>query len=215
MKGLLVPLLLVLLCDASFAEEKHWTDHGIPKFGMTPAQESVFEETISAIGMLEPKKVAIGAPVYFRLSRFGRLFGFSFDGQKLQDWLLHRMKTVTHANTWTIATNDNGGDFSLGDRFFEKSDFLERAYALIHEARHSDGGGHPHVRCPSDFKQVSAGTPEIDVTAAAACDDEPDGAYAFQSAFLFELYARDMVDQQEAGLLYNSSVARILGKQKK
>jgi hypothetical protein len=216
MKKTVVLLFFVVMAEGvGFAEERYWAEYGIKKAGMTTADTSVLEDTINAIGNFEPKKVVINKAVYFRQSRFQRLFGFSFEGKKIKDWLLRRMKSVTHQNGWTVATNDNRGDFSLGDRFFEKADFVERAYTLIHEARHSDGDGYEHVRCPESLMHVSAGSPEMDVTTVKACDDRSDGAYGYQSAFLFELYARDVADQHETGLLYNSSVARIVTNNKK
>jgi hypothetical protein len=43
-----------------------------------------------------------------------------------------------------------------------------------------------------------------------ACDKTDQGAYAYQAAFLFELFAYGIFDQKEVGLLYNSTVARVL-----
>jgi hypothetical protein len=210
-------LLLVLLsfAPASFAEEGLLAKHGIKSENLDPAQEAFFEETINEIGRIQAKEITINPYVYYRLSTFRKLFGFQFDGEKLKEWVLHRIKSVTRQNTWTIAVNKNLGHLLLGDRFFEKSPFLERAYLLVHEARHSDGDGYRHVACPPDFKYVSAGSPDIDLTREGACDDAPDGAYGFQAAFLFELYARGIVDQQEAGLQYNSCTTRIIVREKK
>ena len=146
----------------SFSEDALLAAHGIKTRDLSQAQESVLVGTINDIGKMTPQSVAINGSVYKRLASFRRLFGFKFDGEKLRDWLLRRIKSVARENTWTIAVNENGGSFLLGDRFFEKSDFLERAYCLVHEARHSDGDGYPHVRCPDDFKYISAGAPGID-----------------------------------------------------
>jgi hypothetical protein len=215
MKKLVVILFFIVMTEGvGFAEEPYWAEHGIKLDGLTPAQTTVLEETINSIGNLPPKKVAINTAIYIRLSRFQRLYGFSFEGKTIKNWILRRVKSITHQNTWTVAVNDSQGDFKIGDRFFEKADFMERAYTLIHEARHSDGDGYSHVRCPESFRYVSAGSPDIDLIAVEACDDRGDGAYGFQSAFLFELYARDIANQQEAGLLYNGSVARIVGNKK-
>ena len=209
---LVSPLLLLacLLPGFSFAEEAYWKEHGVDIKELSPGQLAAIEETINAIGGMKANDVAIPKGVYHRLSAFRRLFGFDFDGEKLKGWLLGRIKSITPENGWTIAVNGNQGHFYIGGRFFEKSGFLERAYCLIHEARHSDGNGYRHIACPGNYKYVSAGNPDLDLTEVSACDGVADGAYAFQAAFLFELYARNMVNQEQAGLVYNNSVARII-----
>ncbi len=209
---LLLPLLMLALLSpcSSFGEEAYWKEHGIDIAGLSTEQLAAVEETVNAIGALKVKDVAIPKGIYYRLSSFRRLYGFDFDGEKLKGWLLGRVKSIAPQNGWTIAVNNNQGHFYIGDRFFTKSGFLERAYCLIHEARHSDGDGYPHIRCPGNCKYVSAGSPDIDLTEVPACDGGKDGAYAFQAAFLFELYARNMVDPEAAGLIYNSSMSRII-----
>lgn len=192
------------------AEKGMWEARAIAVDTLTADERALLEETVNRIGSLSKGEATMNQSAYHRLSRFKRLFGFPFDGENLKGWLLARMKSVTHANGWSIAENDHRGNFRLGDRFFEKSDFLERAYCLIHEARHSDGDGYRHTACPNDYRYVSAGAPEVDLTQNPACDVVEDGAYAFQSAFLFELYARGFEGGERAGLLYNSSLARIV-----
>ncbi|MBI3794418.1 MAG: hypothetical protein HY280_06775 [Nitrospinae bacterium] len=199
----------------SHAGNELLASHGIETEGLSAPEVALLVETLDEIGKLEAKNVVINPDVYYRLSGFKRLFGFSFDGKKLEEWILRRIKSVSRENTWTIAVNRNAGHFLIGDRFFDKSDFLERAYLLVHEARHSDGDGYRHVRCPEGHKFVSAGQPEMDLTKVKACDDTPDGAYGFHAAFLFELYARGLVDPERAGLLYNNAAARIIPSPKK
>lgn len=210
MKLLLSLLLLACLPYSSFAEEAYWKEHGIDITGLSMEQLAAVEKTVNAIGGMKVNDVAIPKGIYYRLSSFRRLYGFDLDGEKLKGWLLGRIRSISPQNSWTIAVNGNLGHFYIGSRFFEKSGFLERAYCLIHEARHSDGDGYPHIPCPGNYKYVSAGSPEIDLTEHAACDGVKDGAYAFQAAFLFELYARKMVDPEQAGLIYNSSASRII-----
>lgn len=203
-------MLCCLLPGFSFAEEAYWKEYGVDIKELSAERLAAIEETINAIGGMKANDVAIPKGVYHRLSAFRRLYGFDFDGEKLKGWLLGRIKSIAAENSWTIAVNGNQGYFYIGDRFFEKSGFLERAYCLIHEARHSDGDGYRHIACPGNHKDVSAGSPELDLTEVPACDAVADGAYAFQAAFLFELYARNLVDQEQAGLAYNNSVARII-----
>ena len=50
----------------------------------------------------------------------------------------------------------------------------------------------------------------MDLEKEAACDPNDQGAYSFQAAFLFELFAYGIFDQGEAGLLYNSSILRVV-----
>lgn len=202
-------MLVCLLPGFSFAEEAYWKEYGVDIKELSTERLAAIEETINTIGGMKANDVAIPKGVYHRLSAFRRLFGFDFDGEKLKGWLLGRIKSIAAENSWTIAVNGNQGHFYIGDRFFEKSGFLERAYCLIHEARHSDGNGYRHIACPGNYKYVSAGSPELDLTEVPACDGVADGAYAFQAAFLFELYARNMANQEQAGLAYNNSVARI------
>ncbi len=204
---ILVPPLFVL---PAHAEEKMWREHNIAADSLSADERALLEETVRRIGSLPQGEVTMNPSAYYRLSRFKRLFGFRFDGERLKGWLLARMKSVVYGEGWTIAENDHQGNFRLGDRFFKKSDFLERAYCLIHEARHTDGDGFRHVPCPKDHRYVSAGAPGMDLTQNLACDAMEDGAYAFQAAFLFELYARGFEGGERAGLLYNSSLTRIV-----
>lgn len=123
-----------------------------------------------------------------------------------------KIPSISYGNTWTVAINQNKGQLVIGDQFFERLTDLERLYVLVHEARHSDGKGHKHVKCSKDFQFVSSAQPTMDLGGTLACDDTSDGAYAYQSAFLFELYAFGLFDQREVGLLYNSSISRIPNK---
>ncbi|MFQ5542861.1 MAG: hypothetical protein ACE5FY_00755 [Nitrospiria bacterium] len=182
-----------------------------PRFsGMTDDQIDLLKGTIQQLGALNPGEITMNKRVYQRLSRFEALFGFSLDGAKLVAWLLSRVKVFSYHNTWTVAVNQNRGTFIIGDAFFTELSELERLYLLIHEARHSDGDGHKHRKCPEAFVFISAGQPEKDLERVFACDDGDQGAYAFQSAFLFELYAYGLFDQTTIGLLYNSSAARMI-----
>ena len=58
--------------------------------------------------------------------------------------------------------------------------------------------------------QTSSRQPDLDLEKVPACDNRPDGAYAFQAAFLFELFAFGLHEQNEVGLLYNSSISRVI-----
>ncbi|MFQ5559692.1 MAG: hypothetical protein ACE5FU_03780 [Nitrospinota bacterium] len=173
-------------------------------------QTRELEKTFEEIKNLRPGTLKTDATLYKRLTTFKKLFGFSLDGKKLLQWVLKRVNKVTYKNSWTVAVNENKGNFLLGDAFFNRLSMVERLYLLIHEARHSDNGGYKHVRCPENFKFVSAGQPDMKLSGNFGCDDKQDGAYAFQAAFLFELFAYGIFDQKEVGLLYNSSVSRII-----
>lgn len=196
----------------AFSEEPYWKEYGIELRGFSTRQLGKLEETVNFLREMETQQLTIKKNLYRRYSKFEKLFGFKFSGQELSRWLLKRIKSVSYEDGWTSARNLNMGNFLLGDRFFNESNMLERLYGLIHEARHSDGDGYKHVKCPEGYDYLSAGTPSIDLQKVKACDEMEDGAYGFQAAFLYELYAMGILAQREAGLVYNSSVARITGK---
>lgn len=208
-------LLVVLLSFSALsdppleAREAYWEEHGVVLSGLSDEQIGVLESTMQQLISLEAGPLKINKGAYRRLSRFNHLFGSPFSGKALSQWLLLRIRKISYHNTWTVAVNQNRGTFILGDIFFKKIGPLERLYLLIHEARHSDEGGYDHVNCPKGFRFVSAAQPELDLEEEPSCDNRRDGAYAFQAAFLFELYAYGLIDQKEAGLFYNSSVSRL------
>ena len=208
----LVPVLLVLIINSqtAMAREAYWEQHQIELSGLTEQQILVLESTIEQLRLLEPNKLKIDKRIYNRLSRFKELFGFSFNGRDLTRWLLSRIRSISYHNSWTAAVNQHQGDFFVGDLFFTKISPIERLYALIHEARHSDNDGYEHVKCPKGFKYVSSRQPDLDLEKVAACDGSPNGAYAFQAAFLFELFAYGIFEQNDVGLLYNSSISRVI-----
>ncbi|MBI3804063.1 MAG: hypothetical protein HY282_09920 [Nitrospirae bacterium] len=206
-------LLIVFFClnsNSIDAKESYWEEHHITLSDLTEEQQQTLELTINQLKTLESSELKIDKKVYRRLSRFKELFGISFHGREIAEWLLTRMRKVSYGNSWTVAVNQRGGDFMVGDIFFTKLGTLERLYLLIHEARHSDGKGYPHVKCPKGFRTISATQPDLDLEEEPACDDGPEGAYSFQAAFLFELFAYGIFDQKEVGLLYNSSISRVL-----
>jgi len=203
-------LLVTLDLDPVSARESYWEEHHIELSGLTEEQVIGLESTLNQLRSLEPGELKINKKMYGRLSRFKELFGFPFNGRNLSDWLLARIRSISYQNTWTVAVNQNQGSFMVGDFFFTKTTPLERFYALIHEARHSDDNGYKHIRCPDGFKYLSSRQPDMDLEKEPACDDNDKGAYSFQAAFLFELYAYGLLDQGEAGLLYNSSISRVV-----
>jgi hypothetical protein len=203
-------LLFSLTPETSSAKEPYWEKYKIDLSGLKDQQVQVLESTINQLRALDPDDLKINKKVYRRLSRFQKLFGFSFKGGNLSRWLLSRIKSVSYQNTWTAAVNENKGDFILGDFFFTKMTMVERLYGLIHEARHSDNDGYPHIKCPKGFKYISARQPDMDLESEPTCDNSDKGAYSFQAAFLFELFAYGLFDQEKAGLLYNSSISRVI-----
>jgi len=178
--------------------------------GFSDRQQAQIESTLVALKSLKKELLKINGRRYRRLSRFETLFGFPFDGPLLSDWVLSRIPKISYQNTWTVAINQNKGTLFIGDAFFEDLTELERLYLLIHEARHSDDDGHEHVACPEGFPFVSAAQPDQDLVGERACDKDDQGAYAYQATFLFELFAYEIFDQREVGLVYNSSISRIL-----
>ena len=203
-------LLLSLIPEIGSAKEPYWEENRIDLSGLKGEQILVLESTINQLRALQPDKIKINKKVYRRLSRFEELFGFVFNGKDLSRWLLTRIKSVSYRNTWTAAVNQDQGDFVLGDFFFTKMTMVERLYSLIHEGRHSDDEGYEHIKCPKGFKYISARQPEMDLESKQTCDDNDKGAYSYQAAFLFELFAYGLFDQEKAGLLYNSSISRVV-----
>jgi hypothetical protein len=206
----LLLLLVTFDVETVLAREPYWGEHHIELSGLTEEQVLGLESTLNQLSSLEPGELKINKKVYGRLSRFKELFGFPFSGKELSRWLLTKIHGISYENTWTVAVNQNQGSFMVGDFFFTKTRPIERLYTLIHEARHSDDDGYEHVKCPKGFKFVSSRQPEMDLEREPACDDNDKGAYSFQAAFLFELFAYGLLDQGEAGLLYNSSLSRVV-----
>jgi len=215
MKRLIVPagflfLLIALNAEIATAREPYWEKYHIELSGLSEAQVLTLESTIHQLRSLEPGELKMDKKTYSRLSRFKDLFGFPFNGPDLSTWLLTRIHSISYHNPWTVAVNQNRGEFFVGDVFFTQTSPLERLYTLIHEARHSDDDGYEHVKCPKGFKFISSRQPEMDLQGVPACDPTDRGAYSFQAAFLFELFAYGLLDQGEVGLLYNSSVSRVV-----
>jgi hypothetical protein len=177
--------------------------------GLTPAQTDAVREALDGIEALRAVEPRIDRPTYARLSRFEAAFGFPFDGPALARWLRRHVRRVETGAAWTAAVAEGGGVVRLHPTMLERP-LLDRMYVLVHEARHL-AGGPGHVDCPADLPFVSAAQPDQPLAGAPGCDRGADGAYGFQAAFLFELYARGLVDPERAGLVYNSTMARILG----
>lgn len=215
MKSIIAPVYILILfatfnTETTMAKEPYWDEHHIELLGLTEQQISVLESTIRQLQLLEPGELKIDDKIYKRLTRFKELFGFSFNGRDLSHWLLNRIQSISYQNSWTAAANQNLGDFFVGDLFLNRMSPLERLYSLIHEAHHSDDDGYEHIQCPKGFKYISSRQPDLDLDKVPACDGRPDGAYALQAAFLFELFAFGLFEQNEVGLLYNSSISRVI-----
>lgn len=210
-------LILIFLADhkLSYAKELYWEKYNVILSGVSDNQLAIIEDSINQLKGIKSNELRINLTFYKRLSRFDKLFGSIFNGEELFHWLLSRIRKISYHNSWTVAINQNRGQFILGDSFFNKLNVLERLYLLIHEARHSDDGGYAHVKCPKGFRFVSAMQPDMNLENELACDDGEIGAYAFQAAFLFELFAYDIFDQREVGLLYNSSISRVIPEGKR
>lgn len=203
-------MVLLGFAVPSRGAEIDWTGHKIEVSGLSGKQRQALEATFEQFRSIHPNGLKIEPELYRRLSRYDKLFGQPLNGDDLAEWVLSRFRKIVYGNTPLAAINHNRGELWVGNLFFDAMTPLERLYLLIHEARHSDGDGYPHVRCPKGFRFVSAGQPWIHLDEEKACDRSEEGAYAYQAAFLFELFAYGLFEQREAGLLYNSTVARIL-----
>lgn len=177
--------------------------------GFSKKQIQKIKETFDKIKSIKRRELRINKNIYERFSSFQKLFGFQFDGNKLFYWILNRFDAIEYHNGWTVAINRGKGLLLIGDDFFS-SPIIERMYILVHEARHSDGFGHSHVSCPRNFVYISVGQPNKLLPGAKGCDDKINGAYGFQAAFVFELFAYGIVDQTLAGFIYNGTLLRIL-----
>ncbi|MEC4677983.1 MAG: hypothetical protein VST69_04435 [Nitrospirota bacterium] len=206
----LFSLLLFSCVQIKETQKIIFDEHRLEISGFSEIQRHQLERTIAQLKSLIPGPLEIKEVRYRRLSQFERLFGFPFHGGPLSAWVLRRFSNITYGNPWTVAVNQNKGTLIIGDLFFTELSDLERLYLLVHEARHSDKHGFKHSLCPEGFPFVSAGQPKQDLQEALACDKTPNGAYAYQAAFLFEIFAYGLFEQREAGLLYNSSISRII-----
>ena len=164
------------------------------------------DETLALLAGLTPRALTVPRELYTRRTRFERLFGFALDGPRLCDWVRARVERLrviegTPAAVWSAREVGLGADFFAAPA-------TERVYALVHEARHADGPS--HVRCPDAYPFVSARQPGVVLAASEACDATADGAYGFQAALLFEVYAHGLLDPVQAGLTYNSTLVRML-----
>ncbi|HEY5648105.1 MAG TPA: hypothetical protein VIU33_01295 [Nitrospiria bacterium] len=213
----LLPAFTLLLFFASSPLPGHaqepapfWNQYGIKLKDLSRDEREILEQTFQEINNLKQTDLRVKPEMYQKLSRFEELFGFPFDGTAISDWVLKRIRKIEQKESWTALVNHRKGTFRIGKIFFEELSPLERMYALVHEARHSDDDGHKHAPCPEGFPYVSAGQPMMPLEKERACDKGAEGAYAFQAAFLFEIYAYGLLEPKEAGLLYNSSMTRIL-----
>ena len=208
---LLSPLFVLITSPVfSFEPAAYWEENGIKLKNLGPGEVGTLEETFENIRRLKPGELKIHPEIHKKLSHFEELFSFAFNGPEIADWILKRIRKIEQKETWTALVNHRKGTFQIGKVFFEELTPLERMYALVHEARHSDGRGYKHVRCPQGFPFISSRQPEKNLEKEFACDRTDLGAYAFQAAFLFELFAYGLFDQREVGLLYNSSISRII-----
>ncbi len=198
--------LLAGLAAPLYAEEPRVL--GIEAHGFSPKQIKTLQGVLTEIQNFKKRKLKIARSVYEQNSTYKALFGFEFNGPQTVKWLQKRIDKFTYYDAPTVAANQGRGQVQIGRQFFA-SNKVEQMYMLIHEARHSDGD-YSHVNCPAGFGYISASQPEVNLQRQPGCDNKSDGAYAYQAAFLFELYAYGYFDQEKLGLLYNSVIARVL-----
>lgn len=175
--------------------------------GFTTEQREILETTFATIRDLEVEELAIDESEYGANTTFARTFGFALDGPALLAWWSRRVSRIRVDDAWTVAVYDGDHTIAVTPEFFGL-DPLERIYALVHEARHADGDGYRHDDCPP--MPASSRQPNVTLTGAPACDLRPDGAYAFQAALLFELYAYGLVDPAAARVAWASTKRRIM-----
>lgn len=158
---------------------------------LSPGQTAVLLETYRAIERLPETEEPT----------FRARFGFPLAGPLLMAWLQDRVDRVEHGSAWTVAVHGGDRTVVVTDAFFSRS-LVERMLVLVHEARHSEGDGFPHVRCPEDDPPVLAGK--------LACDDRADGSYAYQVALLRALAAAGVVEEGLAARLDRDLSYRIV-----
>lgn len=169
--------------------------------GLAPSETERVVETYRALEGLTPTKLRIPEAQYLAHSRFQQRFGFPLQGGLLVAWLRGRVTRIERGRAWTVAVHGGDTTVVVTDAFFTRS-LVERMSVLLHEARHSEGDGHDHVECPEDDPVLLRGR--------EACDGRADGAYAYQAALLYEMYAYGLVDPEAAHRLYRDMHARIL-----
>lgn len=163
------------------------------------AERAVLRETLEAMEGLEARAIVIPEEDYRKESTFAATFGFPFSGQALLAWWSKRITRVARSDAWTVAVYAGGHELAVRHDFFELA-LLDRLAVLVHEGRHADGDGFRHADCPAGFG----------LSGKAACDAHPLGAYAHQAAFLFELYARGLIDGDRARRGWLDARQRIL-----
>jgi hypothetical protein len=166
--------------------------------GVDARQRAVLEETLRALEALEPAPLAIDEAQYRRDAAFEKLFGFPFSGSALAAWWSARIERIELGDAWTVAVYGGGHDLVVRHDFFDRP-LVERLETIVHEARHADGGGFQHVDCPKGFG----------LEGRPACDLDERGAYAFEAAFMYELFARNLIDPAAAHRAWRSARQRV------
>lgn len=180
----------------------------IVRNNLSEQEVGIVMETFDYFLNLKTGPFKIPKTVHKEMSVFEKLYGFRFDGKKLLKWIHSRIVSIQKGKTgFYIAVNQNQ-NLVLGEQFFQLS-VLDRAIIFIHEARHSDGNEFRHVRCPSHFNFLSI-RKIVKLANTLACDKRLDGAYGLSAAFIFELIAYGLGDQEILIGKYNSEIARII-----
>ncbi|RME88572.1 MAG: hypothetical protein D6767_09915 [Candidatus Hydrogenedentota bacterium] len=204
-------LILIVLMNSLFAKASilQIKQFAIPVLGFTKAQEKDLKDVLLNINQYRKYRLRIPKNVYQHYSRFQELFGGDFKTFDLQKWVLKRIQEFRFRNDWAAALNAGNGTIYIGDEFFSVAQ-LEKIYLLVHEARHTDSPIYGHVQCPKNFPFISIGSPRANLSKLQVCDSYANGAYAYQAAFLYEVFARNAPGNDAAGYMYSSSIARVL-----
>ena len=204
-------ILLFTVCFPIYSDEipSIWEVYQID---ISQVQKNKLEKLNSVLVFIEnlpSEKKLLSEKFYKKHSKFELLFGFSFNGKKLQHWILSRIRKLKVKKIKDYLALTTGSELILSESFFELS-LLEQSIVLVHEARHSDGSSFAHIACPDDFPYLSQRNPEASLPDLEACDDRADGAYGITAAYLFELICYYPTDRELLVGKFNSELLRII-----
>ncbi|MCB1191734.1 MAG: hypothetical protein H7A23_17345 [Leptospiraceae bacterium] len=200
--------------NAQCSREKKLAFYMLPKMSsnLSKQESQAITEAFFYIFNLKKKSLVLPLKTYQQKSRFEKYFGFPFEGFQLGIWLINRIHSLKKGDTGFYTAINHDKHLILGTSFFQLS-VLDRAIALLHEAKHSEGSKFSHIRCPNDFHFLSHRNLEANLANTLSCDSRPDGAYGITATFLFEMIAYNLENRELLVGKYNSELARIIAKQ--
>lgn len=209
----LIFTLLLFISFSLFAEDPTfiWKKYNIDISQISKSKIEKLNLVLSFIEAIPYNKLYVSEKFYKSQSVFEKLYGFTFSGRILNEWVLHRIKKIRIKKLKDFLALNTGTELILSESYFELP-LLEQSLVLIHEARHSDGKSFAHITCPKDFPFLSQRNVEALLSELEACDDRTDGAYGFAAAYLFELISYYPTDREILIGKYNSELVRIITK---